>query len=362
MRIIQLISQTQLGGLECLAYRLSSELSGRGHSILLLSNRENGPLFEQKRPSNMQVQALDRGSRLDLRIIPFLAGSIRRFEPQIIHSHNFAANTWARTMGIFFPKVSIVCHTHSGNTFLWPWHRVWIDRLLYRRCDGVITVNNELRRLLRDRHKVPSSRIHVLPNGIDLEYHKPSASDTSRDPFEVVCVASLTEVKNHCGLLSAWRQVVAAFPQARLTVVGDGPLRGTLEKQARTENTGQSIRFVGVQRDIRPFLWKGSIFVLPSLREGMPLSLLEAMASGMACIASSVGGVPDLISDGITGRLVSPGDPSTLGSAIVELLGSPKKAQKLARQAQEKIATSFGLDTYVDAIETLYRRITERHA
>jgi len=356
VRIIQLIPQNQLGGLECLAYRVSSQLSSRGHEVLLLSNRDNGPLFDQNRPSNMQVRALNRRSRLDPRILPFLAGSIRHFDPQILHSHNFEANTWARTMGLFFPRVAVICHSHSGNTFFLPRHNVWIDRLLYRRCDGILVVNNELKSLLRDKHQAPPSKIHVLPNAIEVEYYKLPAGQPLREPLEVVCVASLTETKNHVSLLTAWRQVAVAFPQARLTLVGDGPLRGTLEKQAQEQNISDSIRFVGLQCDVRPFLWRASIFVLPSLREGMPMSLLEAMASGTACIATAVGGIPDLISDGITGRLVRPGDSSSLANTLLELLRCHEEVEQLGQRAQKKIAASFCLDRYVDRVEALYKK------
>ena len=140
MRVVQLIAQNTIGGAETVGYTISVELARRGHDVLLLANRDNGPLFERERPSNMQVKAIDRKSRLDPRILSFLIGSIKEFRPDILHSHNFESNTWARSLGFLFPGLPVICHDHSGRKSNQPTHRIWIDRLLFRRCAAVFAV------------------------------------------------------------------------------------------------------------------------------------------------------------------------------------------------------------------------------
>ena len=359
MRIVQLIAQNTIGGAETFGYAVSAELARRGHDVLLLANRDNGPLFERERPPGMQVKAIDRQSRLDPRILNFLIGSIRKFRPDILHAHNFESNTWARTLGLLFPRLAIVCHDHSGRKSRQPAHRIWIDRLLFPRCAAVFVVSDDLGRLLRTRHKVPESILHVLPNGIDVQRYRPPA-DSVRDPLNVVCVASLTTVKNHEGLLRAWREVVATHPTAKLTLVGDGPLRNQLKEQARSDGTSDTIRFAGLVDDIRSSLWSASIFVLFSHHEAQPLSILEAMAAGLIPVAPAIGGIPQILSDGVTGRLVPVGDTDRLAQVLRELLSSPDDHRAMAQRAREDVEKRYDLRSCVDRIESIYEDIRKR--
>ena len=354
MRVLQLIPQTTLGGAETFAYTLGRELTLRGHEVMILANRSNGPLFDLERPEAMRVQALSRRSRWDPRILSFLIGSILRFRPHVLHSHNFEANTWARALGLLFPRLTVICHDHSGRKIHQPRHRIWIDRLLFRRCAAIFVVNDELGDLLRSRHRVPGRLVHVLPNGIDVGRFRPPLGHP-RLPLGVVCVASLTDVKNHAGILRAWREVVRTHPDARLTLVGDGSLRATLEAQARRDGTASSVVFAGLQNDVRPALWANSVLVLFSHREALPLALLEGMAAELACVAPSVGGIPQVLSDGRTGRLVASGDEESLAHALIDLLGDPESLRMMALRAREEVAERFGLPTCIDRIEQTYK-------
>lgn len=354
MRILQLISQTTIGGAEIFGCTLGVELARRGHEVLLLANRENGPLFDRERPANMQVRALNRTSRLDPRILSHLIGSIRRFRPDILHSHNFEANTWARVLGLLFPRLIVICHEHSGRKIRQPLHRIWLDRLLFSRCAAIFVVNEELADLLRCRHRVPERILHIVPNGIDTErYTLPQ--DWSRDSQRVVCVANLTDVKNHRGLLQAWREVLVEHPKAHLVLVGDGALRHELEEQALAEGTHAKVTFTGLLADVRPELWSASLFVLFSHREALPLSILEAMAARLVCVASEVGGIGDVLIDGVTGRLVPPGDVSALVQALKELLSTPERREAMADRAHLEVLQKYGLSACVDRIEQVCR-------
>ncbi len=358
MRIIQLIAGTAIGGAESFAFEVASELARRGHEVLLLSNRDDGPLFRRARPSGMRVRALARRGRLDPRIVSFLAGSIRSFRPDVIHSHNFEANTWARAIGCFFPRATIVCHEHSGQKIRQPAHRDRLDRLLYRRCGAVFTVSEELKRLVLERRLAAPRRVAFLPNGILLERFAPPQG-TRRDEPLVTCTANLTPVKNHAVLLRAWRAVLGAHPDARLTLLGDGPLREDLMRRAREDGIEGSVEFAGLKADVRPFLWRSAVFVLPSTREGLPLSMLEAMAAGLPCVASRVGGIPAALGDGEAGILVAPDSPEEMARALVSLLADPVRREKLGRCGRNRVAERYSLEACVDVIERTYRELRE---
>jgi len=384
MRILQIIPQSRIGGAESVGFLLAAEEARRGHPTLLLSNRANGPLLERPRPPDMEVAALKRSSRLDARILPFLLKRAARFRPDVIHAHTETANFWARLVGLAHPRAAVLCHVHSSRFVGRRVRGIRTDRLLAGRADAVLTVNEIQRDFLQNHVGVRPERLHVVPNGVDTDRFAPPPG--MRQPHAAVCVASLTDVKNHAGLLRAWGRVAAAFPDARLTLVGDGPLRESLERQATAAGLAPSVRFAGLQQDVRPFLWEASVFVLFSHLEALPLSLLEAMAAGCACVVSAVGGMPGVVVDGKSGLLVPVGSPRAAGSgaadfepagpgperaaaseaalaeALLRLFQNGVEREALAAGGREEIIRRFSLDAWVDRILKLSEECARRRS
>jgi glycosyltransferase involved in cell wall biosynthesis len=359
MRILQVISQTFIGGAETFGYDVCAELARRGHDILLLANRLNGPLFDKQRPPRMQVRVLDRHSRLDPHIVSFIAGAIREFRPDVFHSHNFEANTWARAIGYLYPRLPIVCHEHSGKKPHQAPRRVWIDRFLYPRASAVIVCTPQLEMLMHERYGVPREKVHYLANGIEIDRYAADGS-VARDPMEIVCVAALTRVKNHGGMLRAWRHVVDAHPKARLTLVGEGDQHDALVEETRELGLDANVLFAGMQCDVRPYLWRAAIFVLFSHTEAGPISLLEAMAAGAACVAPSVGEVPAMLAGGEAGRLVPLEDEAALARTLMDLLENPAEREAIARRGHDHVVATYSMGKCVDAIERVYSGVVKR--
>lgn len=352
MRIMHLISQTRVGGAENFAFTLCEELARRGHDVSLVANRMNGSLFERQTSQNLRIRALSRRNRMDPRILSFLTREMREFKPQVLHSHNFQANTWARTLGLFYPKLDIICHEHAGRKSEQRLHRTLIDAILFRRCSTIFTVNEEIRNFLDYKCRLPARSLVVLPNGIDIDKFTENP-DVERNPKEAVCVARFNDVKNHRGLVSAWSRVVASEPSARLTLVGDGILRQAIEKQVNDLGLWNNVHFAGLQSDVRPYLWRASLFVMFSRREGMPVSLLEAMACGLACVCTKVGGIPTMIGEGV-GRLVQPGDIKNMAAVVTDLMADQTTCRRLGTLARERVASRYSLSACVDLIEQKY--------
>ncbi|MEZ4651221.1 MAG: glycosyltransferase [Candidatus Eisenbacteria bacterium] len=360
MRIVQLVSQTELGGAETYGHSLAAGLAERGHEVRLLANRANGPLLEKPRPAGLTTEALHRTSRLDPAILRFLLRHLREFRPDVLHAHNFGANTWARVLGCFFPEMAVVCHVHAGRMVTnQPARKAALERMLFRRADLVIGINQEMMDYLTGRLRVPEERALFLVNGIDMERFSPP-DEGVRNQNEVVCVASLNGVKNHACLLGAWKRVADQVPGARLTLVGEGPLRPELEAQVQRLGIGESVEFAGLQTDVLPFYKRASIFTLTSHREALPLALLEAMATGAVPVASAVGGIPEVIEDGETGFLVAPGDEEGFARHLTACLSRPEETARRGRVARAAVEGKYSLGAILERLEGAYAEALAR--
>jgi len=206
---------------------------------------------------------------------------------------------------------------------------------------------------------VPSERRCFLPNGVDLERFR-RADGAERAALRArlglgagllcVYVGRLVPEKRVEDLLAAWSEIRAPHARAELAVLGAGPCETELRRAAPP-----GVRFLGDVADVAPYLRSADVFVLPSRTEGLSNALLEAMAGGLAIVATAVGGAVDLIEDGESGRLVPPGEPLALRDALASLLADPALRNRLGARARERVATTHALPAVADRLVQLYR-------
>jgi glycosyltransferase involved in cell wall biosynthesis len=213
---------------------------------------------------------------------------------------------------------------------------------------------------------VSPERIHYIPNFIDPEiFHpaRPGEKDRLKDRLGysektlVLYAGRLVARKGIGYLLEAWRDVSPEFPDSRLLLLGDGPLRQSLEAASFRLGIAGTARFAGRVDNVPEYLRAADLFVLPSLQEGLPNALLEAMASGAPVVATRIGGVTDVVEPDRTAILVEPGDPGKLAKGLGEMLGNPSFRIGLADAALQRIGVSFGLDSRSRRYRELYRNI-----
>jgi glycosyltransferase involved in cell wall biosynthesis len=233
------------------------------------------------------------------------------------------------------------------------------QRVAYKAAHAVVANSNAAADLLR-REGVPAARVQLIRNGVDLEACGADRLRYTAAPVRrVITVANLRPEKGHDTLLEAAALVVARHPDAQFEIVGDGPLRATLERQVTTRGLGQRVRFLGERQDVPSLLASSDLFVLPSRSEACPNAVLEAMAAGLPIVACNVGGVPELIESGVTGMLVEPDAPERLANTVVSLMNEPGVAFDLGRAAREAACARFSFDRMVASFEHLY--LTELH-
>jgi glycosyltransferase involved in cell wall biosynthesis len=232
--------------------------------------------------------------------------------------------------------------------------------------DAFVSISDAIHAELRDSG-IAEERIWDIPNGVDTDHFRP-AGDQERTairrelqlagaPLAIFAGRLVTE-KGIDKLIDAWPRVLRSLPDAQLLLVGEGAERPALEIRVRQLSLAHRVRFIASQADVAPYLRAADAFVLPSYAEGMPIALLEAMACGLPCIATAVGGSTQLIDDGVTGRLVPPGDTSALAGSLIEALSGG--VAERGRQARERIVATYSLDIVTDRHIELYEGLGSR--
>jgi len=299
-----------------------------------------------------------------------LARFFRRWRPDIVNPHLFrstvVAAPLARLAGV--PAVVETYHGREGwrqggmrGTFL-------VDRTIARMLDRAIAVSEAAGRFLVEGKGYPADRIVVVPNGRDLTAFAPAGHREAvrkelglDDGVPLIGVVGRLETqKGHRYLLDAWPAVLREFPDARLLVIGDGSLRTDLERQAQQLGIAPSIVFLGFRTDMPRLLDGLDGLALPSLYEGMPLTVIEASAMACPVVATAVDGTPEVIEDDVTGWLVPPADPESLARAVVRLLVDRDRARAIGRAGRERVLLQFDLGRQVEATARVYRSVVAR--
>jgi len=300
---------------------------------------------------------------------PFkLAALLKREKIQILHLHNSTAFFYGVIAGKI-TRVPVIIYTeHARDIF--PNIKVRIaDKILSSFTDKVIVVADYLKKNLIKYEWFNPSKIITIYNGADETKfnNKYNVDEVKRDlglfgrKKIVGIVARLDPIKNHKCLIKAMQIVVKHYPDTILLVIGDGALRDELKAFARESNLLNNIYFLGTRQDIPQLLAIMDIFVLCSISEGLPMTLLEAMAAGKPIIATNVGGIPEIIEHGINGVLIPPDNPDILADAIKKLIDDTEKAKQMGSMAREKFENNFTLSTMVKNYEEVYESfITSR--
>jgi len=287
----------------------------------------------------------------------------------LLHTNGYFADIVgipvARINGL--PSMS-TCHGYISTTRNLRLYNA-MDRLVLKFATRVLAVSEGIKQTLLDSGLSPS-RVRVLVNAVDFPKSTGSAHTgrdakrgshgISRDDFVVGYAGRLSIEKGLIHLLAASAQLLRGGIPLRVLIIGDGPQRKELEKLSLELGLGDRVLFPGFQEDIAEWILCMDVFILPSLTEGTPMALLEAMACGVPAIASAVGGVPQVIEHGETGILVSPGRAEEIGNAVLALFADPAARQKLAKNALALAKTRYSVGQWIDRIEMEYLTLAKR--
>ena len=352
-RVLHVLNTLQTGGAETLTLNLARAFDRNRFDLLVASLGDDGEIGAQLRDAGIPTFTLGRRSGIDPGLLAQLVRLCRAEAVDVVHTHNVApwlyAGPAARLAG------AALCHTEHSNLF--PAQRaLWhAERALATLTRAVICDGESVRRQLIEQQKLPARKVLTIHNGVDLAAHsgealtiaelaalRRSAGITGAGPL-IGTVARLEPVKDQATLLRALVPVLAGEPGAQLCLVGDGSQRAALQRQAAAAGLADKVFFLGRRADVAQLLPMFDVFVLSSTSEGLPLTLLEAMAAGLPCVATDVGAVSEAIVDGLTGALVAPGDAPALAAALLALLRDPGLARQRGARGQQRARAHFDL-------------------
>jgi L-malate glycosyltransferase len=323
-----------------------------------------GPIGEEMRATGVPftVLGLNPGLRRPLdvaRIRAFLA----RSQPHIVHTFLLTASLYGRTAAIW-AGVPIVIGTEVNIYEQKRPHHVFAERLLMKATDAVVASANSVRDYYIEQVHADPARVEVIYNAVDwaalntttTRAATRAATGISADAQVITIIARLTEQKAHGVLFDAVERT-PGLEGAHVLVVGDGELREALVARVERSTLAGRVHFAGARRDLGDLLAASDVFVMPSLWEGLPLSLVLAMGAGLPVVATRVAGIPEIVSDGESGLLVTPGDSVSLGAALARLAHDAALGARLGAAAREFVRPRFGADGYVARVTALYDRL-----
>ncbi|ABB32230.1 glycosyltransferase, YqgM-like family [Geobacter metallireducens GS-15] len=365
LHILHLISTSGLFGAERVLLELASQSRSLGMHVTVAalknSRNPNTELAEAARGAGLPTLVVPCGGRFDAGVVGILTEEIRKSGTQIIHSHNYKSNYYARQAAELSGARWIVTN-HGRRAGFKLFLYALLDAMLVRKADRVVAVSPKI----ADRLAVLGigrDGLSVIDNGVDFSRFEslPTKADAGNvlgvagSSYVIGTVGALTEEKGHRHLLQAVKSVRKSIPNVVCVVVGDGPERRRLEQLAREEGIEQTAIFTGKRDDVPSILPRFDLFVLPSLSEGLPMALLEAQAAKVPAIATNVGAIATVINNGVTGVVVSPGDVPALAEAIIRSHDEADKARCMALKGYERVKVHYSADTMAQRYIEIYR-------
>lgn len=384
VRILRVIARLNVGGPAQHVLHLSRELGRRGYETTLVAGRVGEgegsmeALADELGVRPVYIRSLQREISLvqDAAAVLQLVRLIRRERPAILHTHTAKAGTIGRVAALLAgsARPKVVVHTFHGHVLRGYFSRPktllfrLVERLLARVSDSLVAVSPEVREDLLRLHVAPPGKIAVVRLGLELEQRTASPPGTREEVRRGLGVGEaqvlvgwlgrMTEIKCVDDLLRAF---AAAGGDAVLVLVGDGPLRPGLEALAAELGISERCRFVGYTDDVSAFYAACDLVALSSANEGTPVTLIEALAAGVPVVSTDVGGVRDVVEQGVSGLLVPAGDVHGLADALRAAISDAELRERLGGHGRD-VVERYSIPRLVDDLDLLYRELLESPA
>lgn len=368
VKVLQLISSGGYYGAENMLLNLcaSQEKAGCQNSLLLFYNvhAPNVEFYERARRRGLSVRMVHCQGRADWRAVRQIEEYIQEDGIDLLHTHGYKADLYGYVAARRSRKpVVATCHNWVGGTAALGIYN-HLDRMALKRFNALAAVSDAVAQRLLDSG-VPARKIKTIANGIDVEPFEraqPLPAPTFDRDKVVGMVARLDLQKGFEYLLRAVRELCGVFRELKVVIVGEGPDRKAIEDMIRQYGLQSTVILAGKQSDMPGVYAATDIFVLPSLNEGLPMTILEAMAASKPVIATKVGAIPTLIRNGETGLLVEARDTDGLRNAIARLLSDPDLCRRMGAEGHDWVSRNYTSEAMALKYRQMYEEVLGRPA
>jgi len=362
IKIAHVIYGLKYGGAEKLLIPFTTQLNKERYEAIVIALYFGGPVEEELKKSGIPVFTIRRDARFGffdfLKLMKILEGE----KVSLVHTHLLLADFWgglsARVLGL--PQVS-TCH----RAYEYPSWLLFYKRMVsYLFPARIIAVSKSTREELLRRYPIASHKVVTVYNGINTSVTVHDKMRTRKElgfsegDFIIINVARLDPEKGHLFLIRAIRSLVKDIPSLKALIIGDGSLRETFARTIRDKGLESVIFLMGPRNDVDKFYCIGDLFILPSLKEGFPLTVLEAMLYGLPVAASAVDGVKEIVAEGVNGSLFAPSRVDEIKGAIQRAFTDRKKLFAMAESAQALVREKFSQTEMMRNLEKIYEQIS----
>jgi len=367
VRILFLVNGFAIGGAEVKLLELVKEIKKRSPQTyypIVCAIGQGGPLQERFEKMNVETYVFPKKHKYDVFLIYKVYQLLKKKRIDILQTNLY----YADIIGAYAAKLAGMTKVISWDAMTAPYHYGIKNLLAYRLASKwfvvSVAVSNAIKtKIIQERH-VPADKTTTIHYGVDLQYFLDTKNQAYRKILgfhskDIVLgtVARLSEQKGHRYLIDAIKEIVKKYENIRVLFIGDGPLRKKLELQVNQLGLDSIIKFLGFRSDVKEILGVLDIFILPSLFEGLPNVVLEAMACGKPVIATNVSGIPEIIVDHQTGILIPPKDSNAIVQAIFQMLENPKKMKMMGKMSRKRVEEEFNLKKQVNSFIELYEKM-----
>ena len=336
MKILQVIPYFCFGGAETMCENLTYALQAQGHEVCVVSlYNERTPISQRMERAGVKILYLDKKLGMDVSMVPKLAKIMGEEHPDAVHTHldviKYAVAA-AKLAGV--KKCVHTVHNVADKEAEGRVQKIINTTYFKLGWSTPVALSPEVQHTIASFYGMDEKDIPVIYNGVDLSRCIPK-EDYAADVVTLVHVGRFNEQKNHAGLLQAFQKIHTQYPKCQLNLLGDGELRQKMESYAKELGISENVHFLGSQSNVYPYLHDADIFLLPSKYEGMPMTIIEAMGTGLPIVASAVGGVPDMLTDKESGLLVSC-DPNAVSQAVMTLMADEGLRKMLGQNAKQE--------------------------
>ena len=384
MKVMQLISSGGYYGAESVLVNLVAGLLALDCDVhvCVFENQQNPHMEVAHRVGALGavVNSIPCHGRIDWNAIRSLRDHLRKETPSLLHTHGYKADIYGYLAAHGLPIVLLsTCHNWTNASRALRLYGI-VDKLVLRKFSQIVGVSSQVGAELQ-RAGIPSAKITIIDNGIPLtelrdaggSYDPDKRVERSRSshplgnstddgvgrqmPLVIAMAARLVPQKGIHEFLCAAAKVLQTFPNTQFVIAGQGPSRSVYEVEAKELQIASHVDFVGHVQDMTTFYDSVDIFALPSYLEGLPMSLLEAMAAGKAIVTTNVGAIPNVILEGDTGLLVEPGEIDSLAEALCGLINDPGLRRKMGERARALVAKSYSSSGMTNHYLALYKSL-----